>query len=53
MVGPKSMRGRELKRVFFLFGVRPVGMREEESFLSLLVFLRECEEKMRGSLAFF
>ena len=38
------MRGRELERVFFLFGVGPVGMREEESFLSLLVSLRECEE---------
>ena len=53
MAKPKSMRGRELERVFFLFGVGPVGMREEESFLSLLVSLRECEEEMRWSLAFF
>ena len=47
------MRGRELERVFFLFGVGPVGMREEASFFSLLVSLRECEEEMRWSLAFF
>ena len=47
------MRGRELERFFFLFGVGPVGMREKESFLSLLVSLRECEEEMRWSLAFF
>ena len=43
MAGPKSMRGRELERVLFPFGVGPVGMREEKSFLSLLVSLRKCE----------
>ena len=30
MARPKSMRGRELERVFFLFGVGPVGMRGRE-----------------------
>ena len=40
MVGPESMKGRELERVFLSFGVGPVGMRGRE-FLIVLVALRE------------
>ena len=34
------MRGRELERVFFLFGVGPMGM-QGRVFLTILVVLKE------------
>ena len=40
MARPKSMRGREPKRIFLSFGVGPVGIRGRE-FLIVLVALRE------------
>ena len=33
---PVGVRGREELRAFISFGVRPVGMKEGESFLSFL-----------------
>ena len=44
MAGPKSMRGRELERVFFLFGVGPVGM-QGRVFLIAVVVLKESKKR--------
>ena len=43
--GPVSVRGREELRGFLSFGVGPVGMKEGESFLSLLVTLRKSKKR--------
>ena len=43
--GPVGVRGREELRAFISFGVRPVGMKEGESFLSLLVALRKSKKR--------
>ena len=42
--GPKSMRGRELERVFFLFGVGTVGM-QGRVFLIVVVVLKEAKKR--------
>ena len=41
---PVGVGGREKLRAFLSFGVGLVGMKEGESFLSLLVSLRKLEE---------
>ena len=42
--GPVGVRGREELRAFLSFGVEPMGMKEGESFLSLLVSLRKSKK---------
>ena len=43
--GSVGVRGREELRAFISFGVGPVGMKEGESFLSLLVALRKSKKR--------
>jgi len=45
VAGLIGVRGREELRDFLSFGVRPVGMKEGESFLSLLVALRKSKKR--------
>ena len=44
-IGPVGVRGREELRAFLSFGVGPVGIKEGESFLSLLVALRKSKKR--------
>ena len=43
--GLVGVRGREELRAFISFGVGPVGMKEAENFLSLLVSWRKSKKR--------
>ena len=52
MAGPKSMRGRELERVLFLFGVGLVGMRGREFLDCSNCFEKVWRRRMESCLSF-